>query len=287
MWLLPSCRRVSQKLFTCRLGVRALKPERARARKSLTTALVFTGAMGYLTMRGEFMGFSKKVECQGTKIEFENPNVTILEHSLVPFLLSQIRDPECSTSDYRRFSDRIMHLLIEEAIAAEPMNVTIKKTLAGGDFECYRLTKTPNDFCAVTIIRAGDSMLPKMFELMPGIKVGKVLVQRDESTEDKRSVFYYSKLPKEIAKKKVFILDPMLATGGSCSLVINRLKEEGVKEENITFINLISCPEGLSCLTSAFPDIKIITAVVDPNMNEERYIEPGLGDYGDRYFNSD
>mmetsp|Transcript_18938 Transcript_18938/g.21215 ORF Transcript_18938/g.21215 Transcript_18938/m.21215 type:complete len:131 (+) Transcript_18938:276-668(+) len=130
-------------------------------------------------------------------------------------------------------------------------------------------------------------MLQKMFELMPGIKVGKVLIQRDETTEDKRPVFYYSKLPASIADKRVFVLDPMLATGGSCKLTIQKLLERGVKEDKITFINLISCPEGLDCLTSEFPQLKIITGVLDPEMNGDRYIVPGLGDFGDRFFNSD
>ena len=130
-------------------------------------------------------------------------------------------------------------------------------------------------------------MLQKMFELMPGIKVGKVLVQRDEESEDKHPIFYYSKLPATISEKRVFILDPMLGTGGSCKIVIKNLLEKGVKQDKITFINLISCPEGLDAVTKEYPEIKIITGVIDPKMNENKYIVPGLGDFGDRFFNSD
>lgn len=78
----------------------------------------------------------------------------------------------------------------------------------------------------------------------------------------------------------------MLGTGGSCKCVVNKLIENGVNEENITFINLISCPEGLDAVTTAFPKMKVLTAVIDPKMNEDRYLTPGLGDFGDRYFNS-
>lgn len=98
---------------------------------------------------------------------------------------------------------------------------------------------------------------------------------------------YYTKFPDEVAKKeRVFILDPMLATGGSVGMCIDKLKEHGVSEERITFINLISCEHGLTALHGKYPGVKIITAAVDPVLNEHRYICPGLGDFGDRYFGS-
>ena len=96
------------------------------------------------------------------------------------------------------------------------MKVTTKKSLTGEDYDHYELEYTEHEYCAITIIRAGDSMLNTMFSLMPGISVGKVLVQRDEESEDKHPIFYYSKLPKSISeKKRVFVLDPMVGTGGS------------------------------------------------------------------------
>lgn len=154
-----------------------------------------------------------------------------------------------------------MHLLIEEVLGCEPMRITKKTTLAGGEFDFHELDHPIDSYCAIPIIRAGDSMLQKMFELMPGVKVGKVLVQRDESTAEKLPIFFYSKLPASIASKRVFILDPMLGTGGSCKCVIEKLLEAGVKEEHIVFINLISCPEGLDALTLAHPKVRIFTAV--------------------------
>lgn len=226
-------------------------------------------------------------QCQGTRITYDHENVHILEHSILPLLISRLRNPECKTREFREVSDRIMQLLVEEAIGHEPKKVTKKTSLAGGEYDHYELEHSIDDYCAITIIRAGDSMLHKVFDLMPGISVGKVLVQRDEESEDKHPIFYYSKLPKGIAeKKRIFILDPMLGTGGSCKCVVSKLLEAGVQEKNITFINLISCPEGLNALTTAHPSMKIITAVLDPEMNDNRYITPGLGDFGDRYFNS-
>jgi uracil phosphoribosyltransferase len=123
--------------------------------------------------------------------------------------------------------------------------------------------------------------------LIPGISVGKVLIQRDESTEDKRPVFYYAKLPDDIKdKKRVFVLDPMLATGGSASVCIAKLREVGVKPESITFINLVSVEKGLDRVLGDHPGVNVITASIDDGMNDHKYICPGLGDFGDRYFGS-
>ena len=180
-----------------------------------------------------------------------------------------------------------MRLLFEEALANEPMDISTKIALTGGEYDHYDLKYPIEDYCVITIIRAGDSMLDNAFELLPGVSVGKVLIQRDESTAEKKPVYYYDKLPKQIMnKKRVYILDPMLGTGGSVGTAIDLLLTKGVKESSITFLNLISCPEGLKAVTTKYKDVKIITAILDPKMNDNMYIDPGLGDFGDRYFNS-
>ena len=123
--------------------------------------------------------------------------------------------------------------------------------------------------------------------MMPGISIGKVLIQRDEESADRKAVFYYSKLPEDIqTKARVFVLDPMLATGGSAEMCINKLISSGVEQSKITFVNLISCPIGLDRLLTQFPELTIITAAVDPILNESKYICPGIGDFGDRFFAS-
>jgi uracil phosphoribosyltransferase len=180
-----------------------------------------------------------------------------------------------------------MRILIEEALGQEPFSVTRRKTLAGGDYDHYEFENPWDDYCALSIVRSGCSMLPEVFHLMPGIPIAKILIQRDETKADKRPIYYYDKMPKSIAlKKRIFIVDPMIGTAGSVICTIKRLQELGVEEERITFINLISCPEGLDRLTSEYPKIKIFTAVLDPVINDSKYIAPGLGDFGDRYFNS-
>ncbi|KAK8789964.1 hypothetical protein WA158_006744 [Blastocystis sp. Blastoise] len=97
---------------------------------------------------------------------------------------------------------------------------------------------------------------------------------------------YYSKIPRNVEDYQVMICDPMLATGGSVCMAIKELKARGIKEENILFINIVSCPEGIHRVMKEYPHIKIVTAAYDEGLNDQRYIVPGLGDYGDRYFNT-
>ena len=128
-------------------------------------------------------------------------------------------------------------------------------------------------------------MIEPLVNLMPNISIGKVLIQRDEKTTE--PIFYYSKLPTDIKKaKKVFLLDPMLATGGSACKCIEELHKVGVAYENITFINLVSCDKGIQRVLRDHPGVHILTASVDPILDEKSYIVPGLGDYGDRFFAS-
>eukprot|EP01036_Dinobryon_divergens_P032629 gene32628-42263_t len=135
---------------------------------------------------------------------------------------------------------------------------------------------------AVSIIRAGDSMLDAFMAIAPEASVGKILIQRDEETS--LPILFYSKLPPSISTKKVVLLDPMLATGGSAKCAVDVLLKNGVPESNIYFFNVVSCPAGIASLTSAYPSMKIITGCIDEGLNEKNYIIPGLGDYGDRYY---
>ncbi|GLE05134.1 hypothetical protein PINS_up014122 [Pythium insidiosum] len=121
----------------------------------------------------------------------------------------------------------------------------------------------------------------------PKVSVGKILIQRDESSHDKHPMLFYSKLPPKIATyENVMVVDPMLATAGSVLLAIKTLIEAGVEEHKIVFVNVISCPEGINTLLGAHPKVRVVTAAVDRGLNEHKYIVPGLGDYGDRYFNT-
>ena len=117
------------------------------------------------------------------------------------------------------------------------------------------------------------------------IRIGKILIQRDEATAE--PFFYYAKLPQDIAERCVLLLDPMLATGGSAMKAVEHLLEKGVPQAAIIFLNIISCPEGLRAFTEQYPDIHIVTAELDERLDEKKYIIPGIGDFGDRYFGTD
>ena len=139
---------------------------------------------------------------------------------------------------------------------------------------------------AVSIMRAGDSLLDAVRRAVPNVLVGKILIQRDESDEQKRPVLLYSKVP-QLKNKEVMLVDPMLATGGSACKAIQELIKQGASEENILFLNVVSCPEGLQRIAKEYPKVRIVTAAVDSHLNDQKYIVPGVGDYGDRYYGTD
>lgn len=120
-------------------------------------------------------------------------------------------------------------------------------------------------------------------QILPNVRIGKILIQRkdDGSAQPQH---YYTKVPNDIAQRKVLLLDPMLATGGSAICAIEELLKKGVQEERITFLNLVAAPEGVKAILSKFPKIKIISCALDEKLNEAKFIIPGLGDFGDRYF---
>ena len=117
--------------------------------------------------------------------------------------------------------------------------------------------------------------------IAPEATVGKILIQRDEETA--KPVLFYSKLP-PLANKNIALLDPMLATGGSANAAIKVLIDKGAEEHRITFLNVLSCPEGIKAIQSEFPKVTIVTGEIDIGLNEKSYIVPGLGDYGDRFY---
>jgi len=132
----------------------------------------------------------------------------------------------------------------------------------------------------VPILRAGLGFVDGMLEIIPSAKVGHVGLYRDPETHE--PVEYYCKLPEDIDKRKIIIVDPMLATGGSAVAAVDFVKQKGAKE--ITFMCLIAAPEGIEALTTAHPDVDIYIAAKDEKLNENAYIVPGLGDAGDRIF---
>ena len=197
-------------------------------------------------------------------------------------LLTIIRDKHTKRNDFIFYADRINRLLVEEGLNFLPVREKVIETRTGAQ---YVGAEFVGKICAVPIMRAGLSMESSIREVAKRIRIGHILIQRNEETAE--AMFFKEWLPDDIHERFVFILDPMLATGGSAIVTIRRLKERGVKEEKIIYINLVSAPEGLEAVLTIFPGIRIITAEIDEGLNDRAYIIPGLGDFGDMYFGTE
>ncbi|KAJ2783903.1 Uracil phosphoribosyltransferase, synthesizes UMP from uracil [Coemansia interrupta] len=197
-------------------------------------------------------------------------------------LMTIIRDKNTTRSDFVFYSDRVIRLLVEEGLNYLPVVHKQVITPMGIPFEGVSFE---GRICGVSIMRAGESMEQGLRDVCTSVRIGKVLIQRDERTAQPK--LYYSKLPKDIANRWVLLLDPMLATGGSAMKCIEVLMEAGVQEERILFINLICAPEGALKMLERFPKLQIITAEIDESMDANKFILPGLGDFGDRYFGTE
>ncbi|GAA5896847.1 hypothetical protein JCM6882_005049 [Rhodosporidiobolus microsporus] len=196
-------------------------------------------------------------------------------------LLTHIRDKETKRGDFIFYADRIIRLLVEEGLNHLPV---VEKSVTTPTGLEYKGVGFEGKICGVSIMRAGESMEAGLRECCRAVRIGKILIQRDEETHQAK--LFYSKLPDDIDNRYVLLLDPMLATGGSAIKAVEVLIDHGVPEERIIFLNLVSCPEGLQAMYAAYPKVKVVTAWVDECLNDRAYIQPGLGDFGDRYFTS-
>ncbi|KAE9047238.1 hypothetical protein PR003_g1175 [Phytophthora rubi] len=219
-----------------------------------------------------------------SEMETKYPNLSVLRYRALAPLQIKLRDEKTTPTEFKFYADRLMRILAEEGLAACANKTQTVVTPTGDSFTGL---VPAEKVCAVSIIRAGDSLLQSIIECDPTVSVGKILIQRDEKSEDKHPVMFYSKLPLNVETlDNVLLVDPMLATGGSVNMAIKTLIDAGVEQKKITFLNVISCPEGLAALFNAYPDVKIVTAGLDIGLNASKYILPGLGDYGDRYYNT-
>ncbi|KAK9694354.1 Uracil phosphoribosyltransferase, synthesizes UMP from uracil [Basidiobolus ranarum] len=196
--------------------------------------------------------------------------------------MTMIRDKNTNRGDFIFYSDRVIRLLVEEGLNHLPVVDKVITTPTNNQFDGVAFE---GKICGVSIMRAGESMEQGLRECCRSVRIGKILIQRDEETALPQ--LYYSKLPDDIASRYCLLLDPMLATGGSAMKAIEVLLENGVQEERILFVNLIASPEGIEATLKCYPNIKIITAEVDAGLDENKYIVPGLGDFGCRYFGTD
>ena len=203
--------------------------------------------------------------------------VTQIDHPLILHKLAFIRNKETGSKDFRELVEEVSMLMAYEVtrdLSTEEVEIEtpICKT------KCKMLSG--KKVAIVPILRAGLGMVDGMLKLIPAAKVGHIGMYRDEETLE--PVEYLVKLPEDIDQRQIFVVDPMLATGGSAILAVDSLKKRGAA--NIKFVCLVAAPEGVKKLQDAHPDIDIYTASLDEKLNENGYIVPGLGDAGDRLF---
>ncbi|KAL4821981.1 uracil phosphoribosyltransferase-domain-containing protein [Aspergillus spinulosporus] len=195
-------------------------------------------------------------------------------------LMTVIRDELTTSNAFAAAFDRISDLLIAAALDLLPTERLTIRTPTGWTYEGRRQVKP---VCGVSILRAGASFENALRRAYgEKLSMGKLLIQRNEETS--LPVYLYSKLPAGITEQSVLILEPMLATGGSAMKAIDVLKEKGVREEDIVFVNLVASKKGLETIMQRFPRLRLVTAAVDEALAVSNHIAPGLGDFGDRFY---
>lgn len=200
-----------------------------------------------------------------------------LSHPLIEHKLSILRDKKTGTKEFRELIKEIAMFLCYEAMR----DVKLVDTTIETPIKKMKTHKLDEDkYAFVPILRAGMGMLDGVITVVPNAKIGHIGMYRDEETFI--PVNYFFKVPKDIEKREVFLLDPMLATGGSAIDAIDLLKSKGVKK--IKFLCIIAAPEGIEAVLSKHPDVEIYCGSIDDHLNENKYIVPGLGDAGDRIY---
>ena len=203
--------------------------------------------------------------------------VVVLDHPLIQHKLAILRSKNTSVKEFRELISEISGLMCYEATRDLPTKeVEVQTPVAMA--KCRRLAG--KKLAIIPILRAGLGMVDAMVDLIPSAKIGHIGLYRDPETH--LPVEYYCKLPDDIENRRVFVVDPMLATGGSAVAAIDFLKQHGCK--SIVMMNIIGAPEGVETVKAAHPDVDIYLAALDEKLNDHAYIIPGLGDAGDRIF---
>jgi uracil phosphoribosyltransferase len=201
--------------------------------------------------------------------------ITILEHPLASDLLTILREKETPPPQFRQIAERLGYLLVAEALSdMATSEVTIETPL-----ETTTGIQLRRPVVAVAVLRAGLGLLHSVLTLVPDATIGFAGVQRNEETAEPME--YYTKFP-ELSAARVLILEPMLATGGSLSWAIDKVKENGAKD--IVAVCVVAAPEGVAVIGETHPDVRVVAAALDRELNPNFYIAPGLGDMGDRLF---
>lgn len=203
--------------------------------------------------------------------------VFVMDHPLIQHKIGYIRSKDTGTKDFRETISEIAMLICYEATRNLPLDdVEIETPICKTTVKQLKGKK----MAVIPILRAGLGMVDGILKLIPAAKIGHIGLYRDPETV--KPVEYYCKIPADCAQREVFVVDPMLATGGSSVAAIQMLKEKGCK--NIHFMCIIAAPEGVKAMQEAHPDVDLYIGALDEKLNEHRYIVPGLGDAGDRIF---
>ena len=201
--------------------------------------------------------------------------LTLLDHPLAADLLAVLRSKDTNPPEFRQITERLGYLLVAEALSdMSTVDVEIETPLEKTIGQHLR-----RPVVAVAVLRAGLGLLQSVLTLVPDAAIGFAGVQRNEETAE--PIEYYNKFP-QLSSARVLILEPMLATGGSLSWAIDKVKENGAKD--ITAVCVVTAPEGLAVIEENHPDVRIVSAALDRELNPSYYIAPGLGDMGDRLF---
>jgi uracil phosphoribosyltransferase len=203
-------------------------------------------------------------------------SVHIVPHPLVQDALLRLRDIKTETEEFRRLSVRISVLLVAEALRDLPT----KPATAQTPLEVAHGLQLARDVVVVPVLRAGLGMLEAVLTLLPGARVGHIGLQRDESTA--LASKYYAKMPGNLSEAYTILVDPMLATGGSAVAALDLIKEAGARI--VRMVCIVAAPEGIALVEKTHPDVEIYTPIIDRGLNAQKYILPGLGDFGDRLY---
>ena len=204
-------------------------------------------------------------------------NVHVIDHPLIHHKLAVMRSKDTSVKEFRELVSEVAGLMCYEATRNLPtMEVEVETPVAVA--RCRMLAG--KKLAIVPILRAGLGMVDSLVDLIPSAKIGHIGLYRDPETHE--PVEYYCKLPEDIGNRVTFVVDPMLATGGSAVAAIDFLKKHGCRQ--IIMMNIIGCPEGIKRVQDAHPDVELYLDACDEKLNDHAYIVPGLGDAGDRIF---
>jgi uracil phosphoribosyltransferase len=196
-------------------------------------------------------------------------------------LITILRNAKTQRGEFRQVTEQLSLILASEAsqyVQKVPVPVQTPLIETVGQ-------KLPEDVMVVTILRAGLAMLPAFLRIFPQAKVGFFGMRRNEET--KKPHLYYQNVPPISPNQNVILIDPMIATGGSGALALTELMKAGADENKVIYVGIVAAPEGLKKVRTVCPHVKIVTGVVDEHLNQDAFIVPGIGDFGDRYFGTD